>query len=190
MFVHEAVHDAFAEKFSAAVGRLKVGEGFEAGVEIGPLINAAALARLEAYIAEALSHGAALLTGGARHPLGGQFFQPTVLTEAHPDMQICRNETFGPVASLIRFHDEADVIRQANASEFGLAAYAYTRDLGRAWRLGEQLEYGMVGINSGLISTAEAAFGGVKQSGLGREGGRAGIDEYLETRYLNLGGLG
>ena len=190
MFVHEAVHDAFAAKFSAAVGRLKVGEGFEAGVEIGPLINAAALARLEAYIAEALSHGAALLTGGARHPLGGQFFQPTVLTEAHPDMQICRNETFGPVASLIRFHDEADVIRQANASEFGLAAYAYTRDLGRAWRLGEQLEYGMVGINSGLISTTEAAFGGVKQSGLGREGGRSGIDEYLESKYVNLGGLG
>ncbi|MGE5319059.1 MAG: NAD-dependent succinate-semialdehyde dehydrogenase [Hyphomicrobiaceae bacterium] len=190
IFVHEAVHDAFAQKFSAAVARLKVGEGFEAGVEVGPLINAPALARLEAYIAEALSHGAAVLTGGTRHALGGQFFQPTVLAEAHPDMQICRNETFGPVASLIRFRDEADVIRQANASEFGLAAYAYTRDLGRAWRLGEQLEYGMVGINSGLISTAEAAFGGVKQSGLGREGGRSGIDEYLETKYLNLGGLG
>ena len=190
VFVHEKVYDAFAEKFSAAVARLKVGDGFEAGVEIGPLISDAALSRVERYVADALSHGAVLLTGGERHARGGQFFQPTVLSEAHPDMHVCRNEIFGPIASLIRFHDEADVIRIANDTEFGLAAYAYTRDLGRAWRLGEQLEYGMVGINSGLISTAEAAFGGVKQSGLGREGGRYGIDEYLETKYVNLGGLG
>ncbi|PKO73773.1 MAG: succinate-semialdehyde dehydrogenase (NADP(+)) [Betaproteobacteria bacterium HGW-Betaproteobacteria-17] len=190
VFVHEKVYDAFAKKFAAAVAQMKVGDGFEAGVEIGPLINAVALAKVEAYVADALSHGASLLTGGERHARGGQFFQPTVLAEAHPDMQICRNEIFGPIASLIRFHDEADVIHMANDTAFGLAAYAYTRDLGRAWRLGEQLEYGMVGINSGLISTAEAAFGGVKQSGLGREGGRNGIDEYLETKYVNLGGLG
>ena len=190
VFVHEAVFDAFAEQFSAAVAQLKVGNGFEAGAEVGPLINPAALEKVEAHIADALAHGAMLLTGGARHALGGQFFQPTVLSQCTPEMQICRDETFGPVAPLIRFADEAEVIRMANDTEYGLAAYAYTRDLGRAWRLAEQLDYGMVGINAGMISTAEAAFGGVKQSGVGREGGRSGIDEYLETKYVNLGGLG
>ena len=189
VFVHEAVFDAFAEKFSAAVAKLKVGNGFDAGAEVGPLINMAALEKVESHIADALAHGATLLTGGARHALGGQFFQPTVLSQCTSDMQICRNETFGPVAPLIRFSDEAEVIRMANDTEYGLAAYAYTRDLGRAWRLAEQLDYGMVGINAGLISTAEAAFGGVKQSGVGREGGRSGIDEYLESKYVNLGGL-
>ena len=190
VFVHDVIFDAFAEKFSAAVAQLKVGEGFTPGAEVGPLINAAALAKVEAHIADALAHGATLLTGGARHALGGQFFQPTVLSQCTPDMQVCRDETFGPVAPLIRFAGEAEVIRMANDTEFGLAAYAYTRDLGRAWRLAEQLDYGMVGINAGVISTAEAAFGGVKQSGLGREGGRSGIDAYLETKYVNLGGLG
>ena len=190
VFVQDTIYDAFAEKLAAAVAQLKVGEGFGAGVEIGPLINPAALAKVETHIADALAHGAKLLTGGHRHALGGQFFQPTVLAGARPDMQVCRDETFGPVAPLIRFADEAEVIRMANDTEFGLAAYAYTRDLGRAWRLAERLDYGMVGINAGLISTAEAAFGGVKQSGLGREGGRSGIDEYLESKYVNLGGLG
>ena len=190
VFVHDAVFDAFAEKFSAAVAQLKVGNGFEAGVEVGPLINAAALEKVESHIADALAHGAQLLTGGARHALGGHFFQPTVLSRCAPEMKICRDETFGPVAPLIRFADEAEVIRLANDTDYGLAAYAYTRDLGHAWRLAEQLNYGMVGINAGVISTAEAAFGGVKQSGLGREGGRSGIDEYLETKYVNLGGLG
>ena len=190
VFVQDAIFDAFAEKFSAAVAQLKVGEGFTPGVEVGPLINAAALAKVEAHIADTLAHGATLLTGGGRHALGGQFFQPTVLSQCTPEMKICRDETFGPVAPLIRFSAEAEVIRMANDTEFGLAAYAYTRDLGRAWRLAEQLDYGMVGINAGLISTAEAAFGGVKLSGLGREGGRSGIDEYLETKYVNLGGLG
>ncbi len=190
VFVQDTIYDAFAERFAAAVAQLKVGEGFAPGVETGPLISAAALQKVEAHIADALTHGATLLTGGARHALGGQFFQPTVLTGCTPDMQICRDETFGPVAPLIRFHDEAEVIRMANDTDYGLAAYAYTRDLARAWRVAEQLEYGMVGINSGVISTAEAAFGGVKQSGLGREGGRSGIDEYLETKYVNLGGLG
>ena len=190
LFVHDAIFDVFAEKFSVAVAQLKVGHGFETGVEVGPLINAAALEKVEAQIADALTHGATVLTGGSRHALGGQFFQPTVLSHCTPDMQVCRDETFGPVAPLIRFADEAKVIRLANDTDYGLAAYAYTRDLGRAWRLAELLEYGMVGINSGLISTAEAAFGGVKQSGLGREGGRSGINEYLETKYVNLGGLG
>lgn len=190
MFVQEAIFDAFADKFAAAVAQLKVGDGFMPGVETGPLINPAALEKVEAHIADALAHGATLLTGGHRHPLGGQFFQPTVLSRCTPAMRICRDETFGPVAPLIRFGSEAEVIRMANDTEFGLAAYAYTRDLGRAWRLAEQLDYGMVGINAGVISTAEAAFGGVKQSGLGREGGRSGIDEYLETKYVNLGGLG
>jgi succinate-semialdehyde dehydrogenase/glutarate-semialdehyde dehydrogenase len=190
VFVHEAVYGAFAEKLGAAVGRLKVGDGFAAGVDIGPLINAAALAKVETHIADALTHGAVLLAGGHRHALGGQFFQATVLRDCTPDMQICRDETFGPVAPLIRFSSDAEVIRMANDTDYGLAAYAYTRDLGRAWRVAEALDYGMVGINAGLISTAEAAFGGVKQSGLGREGGRNGIDAYLETKYLNLGGLG
>jgi succinate-semialdehyde dehydrogenase/glutarate-semialdehyde dehydrogenase len=190
VFVQDTIYDAFAEKFAAAVAQLKVGEGFTPGVETGPLINAAALEKVEAHITDALAHGATLLTGGARHALGGQFFQPTVLSHCTPAMRICRDETFGPVAPLIRFADEAEVIRLANDTEFGLAAYAYTHDLGRAWRLAEQLDYGMVGINAGMISTAEAAFGGVKQSGLGREGGRSGIDEYLESKYVNLGGLG
>ena len=190
VFVQDAIYDVFAEKFAAAVAQLTVGDGFAPGVETGPLINPAALEKVERHIADALAHGATLLAGGARHALGGQFFQPTVLSGCTPQMQICRDETFGPVAPLIRFGDEADVIRMANDTEFGLAAYAYTRDLGRAWRLAEQLDYGMVGINAGLISTAEAAFGGVKQSGLGREGGRSGIDAYLETKYVNLGGLG
>jgi len=190
VFVHEAVFDAFAEKFSVAVAMLKVGDGFEVGAEVGPLINVAALEKVESHIADALAHGAKLLTGGARHALGGQFYQPTVLSQCTTDMKICRDETFGPVAPLIRFANETEVIRMANDTEYGLAAYAYTRDLGRAWRLAEQLDYGMVGINAGMISTAEAAFGGVKLSGIGREGGRSGIDEYLETKYVNLGGLG
>ncbi|MFP5419115.1 MAG: NAD-dependent succinate-semialdehyde dehydrogenase [Gammaproteobacteria bacterium] len=190
VFVQDAVFDAFADKFTIAVATLKVADGFEDGAEIGPLISAAALDKLEAHIADALARGAKPLTGGARHALGGRFFQPTVLSECTPDMQLCREETFGPVAPLIRFGDEAELIRMANDTEYGLAAYAYTRDLGRAWRLAERLDYGMVGINAGMISTAEAAFGGVKQSGLGREGGRSGIDDYLETKYVNLGGLG
>ena len=190
VFVHQGIFDAFAGKFATAVAQLKVGDGFTPGVETGPLISAAAVQKVEAHVADAIARGATLLTGGHLHALGGRFFQPTVLADCTPGMQVCRDETFGPVAPLIRFSSEAEVIRMANDTDYGLAAYAYTRDLGRAWRLAEQLEYGMVGINAGVISTAEAAFGGVKQSGRGREGGRYGIDEYLETKYVNLGGLG
>ena len=189
VFVEAGVYDAFAEKFAAAVAAIKVAPGFESGAEVGPLISAAALDKVEAHVADALARGARTLTGGARHARGGQFYAPTVLADCTPEMQICREETFGPVAPLIRFNGEAEAIRLANDTDYGLAAYAYTRDLGRAWRLAEQLDYGMVGINAGLISTAEAVFGGVKQSGLGREGGRSGIAEYLESKYVNLGGL-
>lgn len=189
IFVHTAVYDAFAAALAAGASRLAVADGFAPGADLGPLVSAAALEKVEAHIADALAGGATLLAGGRRHALGGRFFQPTVLAGCTPDMQVCREETFGPVAPLIRFVDEAEAIRLANDTEYGLAAYACTRDLGRAWRLAEQLEYGMVGINTGLISTAEAVFGGIKQSGLGREGGRSGIDEYLETRYVSLGGL-
>ncbi len=189
IFVQAGVHDAFAAKLSAAVARLNVAEGFAPGAEIGPLISPAARDKVEAHVADALAHGATLLTGGHRHALGGQFFEPTVLAGCTPDMALCRDETFGPVAPLIRFTDEAEAIRMANDSEYGLAAYAYTRDLARAWRLVERLDYGMIGLNAGLISTAEASFGGMKQSGLGREGGSGGIAEYLETKYVNLGGL-
>jgi succinate-semialdehyde dehydrogenase/glutarate-semialdehyde dehydrogenase len=190
VFVQDTILDAFASKFSAAVAQLKVGDGFTPDIEAGPLISAGALEKVEGLIADALAQGATLLTGGARHALGGQFFQPTVLNHCTPDMRVCRDESFGSVAPLIRFADEAEAIRMANDTDHGLVAYAYTRDLGRAWRLAERLDYGMVGINAGVISTAEAAFGGIKQSGLGREGGRSGIDEYLETKYVNLGGLG
>ncbi|MEW6118918.1 MAG: NAD-dependent succinate-semialdehyde dehydrogenase [Pseudomonadota bacterium] len=190
IFVQAGVYEAFAARFVATVAHLKVADGFEPGAEIGPLVSAAARDKVEAHVADALAHGATLLTGGARHARGGLFFQPTVLGGCTPDLALCREETFGPVAPLIRFGSEAEAIRMANDSEYGLAAYAYTRDLARAWRLAERLEYGMVGLNAGLISTAEASFGGMKQSGLGREGGSSGIAEYLETRYVNLGGLG
>ncbi len=189
ILVQAGVYEKFAEKFSAAVAKLKVGDGLEEGTEQGPLIDEASVRKVEQHIEDATSKGAKILSGGKRHAKGLSFFEPTVLRDVTPAMLIARDETFGPVAPLIRFAGEAEVIRMANDTEFGLAAYAYTRDLGRAWRLAEKLDYGMVGINAGLISTAEAAFGGVKQSGLGREGGRYGIDDYLEMKYVNLGGL-
>ena len=187
IYVQEGVYDAFAEKLAARAASLKVGDGFEEGVDTGPLINGAAVEKVEAHIADALAKGARLVTGGKRHALGGSFFEPTVLADVTPAMQVTREETFGPVAPLFRFRDEEDVIAQANDTIFGLASYFYARDLGRVWRVAEALEYGMVGINTGLISTEGAPFGGVKQSGLGREGSRHGIDEYLEMKYLCLG---
>ena len=155
----------------------------------GPLIDASALSKVEEHLADALAKGARLLTGGHRHALGGNFFEPTVLADAGPGMRLAREETFGPVAPLFRFSTEAEAIALANDTEFGLASYFYSRDIGRIFRVGEALEYGMVGINTGLISTAEAPFGGVKQSGLGREGARQGIDDYVELKYLCLGDI-
>ena len=182
--VQDGIHAAFAARLAERASHLKVGPGREPGVVQGPLINEEAVAKVEAHIADALAKGACLLTGGARHALGGTFFQPTVLADLSPEMRVAREETFGPVAPLFRFTTEAEAIALANATEFGLAAYFYTRDLARAWRVSEALEYGMVGVNSGLVSTAIAPFGGVKQSGLGREGSRYGIEEYLEIIYV------
>ena len=184
IFVQEGIYDAFTAKLKEAVNKLKVGNGLEPGVTIGPLINQQALDKVEAHVANALGHGAKLATGGARHALGGLYYEPTILTDVQPGSLLMREETFGPVAPLIRFHDETEAVRMANDTESGLAAYFYTSDVGRAWRVAEALEYGMVGINEGMISTEVAPFGGVKQSGLGREGSKYGIEEYLELKYL------
>ena len=189
ILVQERVYDTFAAKLAEKVKALNVGNGAHAGVTIGPLINAAALAKVEEHIADALARGATLLAGGNRHALGGLFFEPTVLAGVTTAMKVTREETFGPVAPLFRFKDEAEAIRLANDTEFGLASYFYGRDIGRIWRVAEALEYGMVGINTGLISTAEAPFGGVKESGIGREGSKYGIEDFLIVKYLCLGGI-
>ena len=188
-FVHEKVYDAFAAKLAERVRALKVGPGTDAGVTQGPLINAEAVDKVEEHIADATARGASVAVGGKRHALGGTFFEPTVLTDVTPAMKIFAEETFGPVAPLIRFASDAEVIELANRTEFGLASYFYSRDLGRAWRVAEALEYGMVGVNTGLITTEVAPFGGVKQSGLGREGSKYGIDEYVEIKYVAFGGI-
>jgi succinate-semialdehyde dehydrogenase / glutarate-semialdehyde dehydrogenase len=188
-FVQSNVYDEFSHRLVSAVETLKVGNGIEPDVQQGPLIDQAALAKVSHHIDEALSKGAKLLTGGSPHALGGTFFQPTVLTDVAVDMSVAVDETFGPVAPLIRFTDEAEVIRMANNTPYGLAAYFYARDLGRIFRVAEALEYGMVGINTGLISTEVAPFGGVKQSGIGREGSKYGIEEYLEMKYLCIAGI-
>ncbi|PFH11222.1 succinate-semialdehyde dehydrogenase/glutarate-semialdehyde dehydrogenase [Collimonas sp. PA-H2] len=189
ILVQAGVYDAFAAKLTARVAALKVAPGTTEGATQGPLIDSDALRKVEEHVADALAKGARLATGGARHPLGGTFYQPTVLLDATPEMQLAQEETFGPVAGLFRFDSEAEAIELANATEFGLSAYFYSRDMARVWRVAEALEVGMVGINTGVISHAEAPFGGVKQSGLGREGGKYGIDEYLELKYLCMGGL-
>ncbi|CAJ5449685.1 succinate-semialdehyde dehydrogenase [Burkholderia pseudomallei] len=183
-FVHERVYDAFADKLAAAVSKLKVGRGTESGATLGPLINEAAVKKVESHIADALAKGASLMTGGKRHALGHGFFEPTVLTGVKPDMDVAKEETFGPLAPLFRFASEEELVRLANDTEFGLAAYLYSRDIGRVWRVAEALEYGMVGINTGLISNEVAPFGDVKQSGLGREGSHYGIDDYVVIKYL------
>jgi succinate-semialdehyde dehydrogenase / glutarate-semialdehyde dehydrogenase len=189
ILVQDGVYDAFARKFADAVASLKVGKGTEEGVFIGPLIDQAAVRKVEAHIADALGKGAKLVLGGKRHALGGNFFEPTVLTEVTTEMAAAREETFGPMAPLFRFKDEAEAVRLANDTEFGLAAYFYSRDIGRIFRVAEALEYGIVGINEGIISTEVAPFGGVKESGLGREGSKYGIEDYLEIKYLCLGGV-
>jgi succinate-semialdehyde dehydrogenase/glutarate-semialdehyde dehydrogenase len=184
IYVQAGVYDAFAEKLAAKAAALTVGDGFDAGVAAGPLINAEAVEKVESHVADAVAKGARVLTGGRRHALGGTFFEPTVLAGVTREMAVTREETFGPVAPLYRFETEADVIEAANDTIFGLASYFYARDLSRVWRVAEALEYGMVGINTGLISTEVAPFGGVKQSGLGREGSRHGTEDYLEIKYL------
>ncbi len=187
LLVQSGIHDAFAARLAERVAGLAVGPGTEPGVVQGPLINAEALAKVEAHLADALAGGARVLTGGQRHARGGTFYEPTVLVGAHPGMRVAAEETFGPLAPIFRFDTEAEAVAMANDTEYGLAAYFYTRDLSRAFRVSEALEYGMVGLNTGLISTALAPFGGIKQSGFGREGARAGIEEYLETKYLCVG---
>jgi succinate-semialdehyde dehydrogenase/glutarate-semialdehyde dehydrogenase len=189
IYVQDGVYDAFAAKLVEAVKKLKVGDGTAADVTTGPLINAAAVTKVQQHLQDATDKGAKVLIGGKPHELGGFFFEPTVLADIDSSMLVAREETFGPLAPLFRFSDEEDVIRQANDTEFGLAAYFYARDLSRAFRVAEALEYGMVGINTGLISTEVAPFGGMKSSGLGREGSRHGIDEYVEIKYLCLGGI-
>jgi len=187
--VQDGIYDTFAARLAEAVAGLKVGNGLEEGVTQGPLIDDAAIAKVEALVADALTKGARAVCGGRRHALGRTWYEPTVLADVSPAMAVARAEIFGPVAPLFRFTTEAEAIRLANDTEFGLAAYFYSKDHARVWRVSRQLEYGMVGINTGLISTEVAPFGGVKQSGIGREGSRHGLDEYLETKYLALGGL-
>jgi succinate-semialdehyde dehydrogenase/glutarate-semialdehyde dehydrogenase len=189
VLVQGGIYDEFVARLAVAVGALQVGNGLDAGVSQGPLIDESAVNKVETHVADALAKGARLVCGGRRHALGGTFYEPTVLAEARPDMAVAREETFGPVAPIFRFTDEADAIRLANATEFGLAAYFYTRDLGRTVRVYEGLEYGMVGVNTGLISTEVAPFGGIKASGIGREGSKYGIEEYLEMKYVCLGGI-
>jgi len=184
IFVQAGIYDSFAAKLCDAVAQLKVGNGLDDGVTTGPLINTYAIDKVKAHVADAAAHGAKIVAGGRLHALGGLYFEPTILTNVSVDCLLMREETFGPVAPLIRFANEDEAVRIANDTEYGLAAYFYTRDLGRAWRVAEELEYGMVGINEGVISTEVAPFGGVKQSGLGREGSKYGIEDYLEIKYL------
>lgn len=187
--VQSGVYEAFAEKLAAKVASLKVGNGVNEGVNQGPLIDEAAVCKVEGLVTDAISQGAKVVGGGGRHELGGTFYKPTVLTGVLPQMRVAREEIFGPVAPLFRFEQESEAITMANNTEFGLAAYFYARDIGRVWRVSEALEYGMVGVNTGLVSTAVAPFGGVKQSGLGREGSYYGLDEYLEIKYIAMAGV-
>ncbi len=187
--VQSAIYDTFASKLVDAVSQLRVGDGLKGATDQGPLIDAKALEKVEEHVADAVAKGAQIAHGGKRHALGGTFYQPTVVTNVTADMMIAREETFGPVAPLFRFETEADAIRMANDTEFGLASYFYTRDLARSWRVAEALEYGIVGLNTGLISTEVAPFGGVKESGIGREGSRYGILDYTELKYLCVGGI-
>ena len=189
MLIHDDIYEEFTDKLIETVREMKVADGFAEGAQLGPLINQAALEKVERHVADAVSNGATVALGGGRHALGGTFYQPTILTDVEVGMMMTSEETFGPVAGLIRFRDEDEAIRIANDTPYGLAAYFYTRDLGRAWRVGEKLEYGMVGINTGLISNAVAPFGGVKESGLGREGSKYGVDDWLEIKYLCMGGI-
>jgi succinate-semialdehyde dehydrogenase/glutarate-semialdehyde dehydrogenase len=184
LFVQSGIHDAFVSRLRTAIEGLVVGNGFDEGSAQGPLITEAAVAKVQSHIDDAVSGGATIVTGGGRHPLGGTFFEPTLITGAANDMLVAREETFGPLAAVIPFEAEQQAVAMANDTEFGLAAYFFTQDLGRSWRVGEALEFGVVGVNTGLISYEGAPFGGVKQSGLGREGSRHGMDEFTDLKYL------
>jgi succinate-semialdehyde dehydrogenase/glutarate-semialdehyde dehydrogenase len=190
ILVQDSVYDAFADKLAARVAKLRVGDGFVDGVTQGPLINMEAVEKVERLLADAKAKGAEIVAGGKRHPLGRTFFEPTILRDVTPAMDLAREEIFGPVATLFRFHSDDDAIALANDTEYGLAAYFYARDVGRIFRVAEALEYGIIGINEGIISTEVAPFGGMKESGLGREGSKYGIEDYVEIKYLALGGLG
>ena len=189
IYVQDAIHDAFVEKFAQAIAALRVGDGTIPDTQIGPLINQAALEKIEAHVADALAKGARLMTGGRRSALGGNFFEPTLVTGATRDMLVAEDETFAPLAPVFRFKTEEEVVSLANDTCFGLASYFYARDLGKVWRVAEALEYGIVGVNTGIISTEVAPFGGVKESGLGREGSKYGIEDYLEIKYICMGGI-
>ena len=189
IFVQDGVYDEFARLLAAEVAKLKVGDGRQEGVTQGPLINAAAIEKVEEHVNDAVAKGAKVVLGGKRHELGGTFYEPTILTDVTPDMKVASEETFGPVAPLYRFHTEDEVVAMANDVPAGLAAYFYSRDVGRVWRVGEALEYGIVGINEGIISNEVAPFGGVKESGLGREGSHHGIEEFVELKYMLMGGI-
>jgi len=189
ILVQNSVYAAFTQKLSAAVAKLKVGQGTDEGAQIGPLIDEAALEKVEGHVSDALAKGAKIGTGGNRHALGGTFYEPTVLIDAEPDMRIANEETFGPVAPVFRFRSEEEAIAMANNTNYGLAAYVYSRDVGRCWRVGEALDFGIVGLNEALLSVEVAPFGGVKESGIGREGGKWGIEEFLEPKYMTFGGL-
>jgi succinate-semialdehyde dehydrogenase/glutarate-semialdehyde dehydrogenase len=189
LYVQDSVYEAFAQRLAAKVAGLKVGNGMDEGVTQGPLIDEAALRKVRSHVEDAVGKGGRVLAGGKPHALGGTFFEPTILADVTADMKVATEETFGPVAPLFRFRDDADVIAQANATEYGLAAYFYSRDIGRIWRVAEALEYGMVGINVGVISNEAAPFGGVKQSGLGREGSSHGLEDYMVIKYLCMGGI-
>ena len=188
--VQSGIYDAFVEKFAAATDKLKVGNGLDAGTQQGPLIDDKAVAKVEEFIADAKGKGGRIVTGGKRHALGGSFFEPTVIGDATPDMLFTTEEIFGPVAPIYKFETEQEAIDLANNTQFGLASYFYTQDLGRVFRVSEGLKYGMVGVNEGMITTVEAPFGGLKESGLGKEGGHQGIEDYLDTKYICVGGLG
>jgi succinate-semialdehyde dehydrogenase/glutarate-semialdehyde dehydrogenase len=189
LYAQDKIYDQFVEKLSKKVAAMKIGDGTEQGVVQGPLINMEAVDKVEKHIADAVKGGAKIVTGGKRHALGGTFFEPTVLAGVTQQMAVAREETFGPVAPLFRFRSEEELAAAANATEYGLAAYFYSRDVGRIWRVAEALEFGIVGINIGIISTEVAPFGGMKESGIGREGSKYGMEEFLEVKYLCMGGI-
>ncbi|HCL3894750.1 TPA: aldehyde dehydrogenase family protein, partial [Pseudomonas aeruginosa] len=187
LYIHDGVYDAFTDKLKLAVAKLKIGNGLDEGITTGPLIDEKAIAKVEEHIVDAVALGACVVAGGNR--IGGNFFEPTILVNVPANAKVAKEETFGPLAPLFRFTNEADLIAQANDTEYGLAAYFYSRDLGRVFRVGEALEYGIVGVNTGIISSETAPFGGIKASGIGREGSKYGIEDYLEIKYLCLGGI-